>query len=86
MTELNNPALRYMDSMVRLMATSKRVWASLVAQMVMQDTQVRSGSGMSPREGNSNPLQYSCLGNPIDRKVWRATVNGVSKSWMQLSD
>ena len=44
------------------------------------------GSGRSPEEGNSNPLQYSCLGNPIDRKVWQATVNGVSKSWIQLSD
>ena len=38
-----------------------------------------SGSGRSPGEGNSNPLLYSCLGNPIDRGVLRATVHGVAK-------
>ena len=31
-------------------------------------------------EGNGNPLQYSCLGNPLDRGTWWATVHGVSKS------
>ena len=36
-----------------------------------------SGCGKSPREGNGNPLQYSCLGNPMDRGAWRATVRGV---------
>ena len=30
-------------------------------------------------EGNGNPLQYSCLGNPIDREAWQATVHGVAK-------
>jgi len=35
--------------------------------------------GRSPGEGNGNPLQYSCLGNPMDRKAWRATVYGVPK-------
>ena len=43
------------------------------------------GSGRSPGRGNGNPLQYSCLENPMDRGAWRATVYGVSKSWMQLS-
>ena len=38
------------------------------------------GSGRSPGEGNGNPLQYSCLGNSMDRGVWQATVHGVSKS------
>ena len=37
------------------------------------------GSGRSPGEGNSNLLQYSCLGNPMDRGVWGATVYGVAK-------
>ena len=37
------------------------------------------GSGGSPREGNGNPLQYSCLGNPMDRGDWQATVHGVTK-------
>ena len=39
------------------------------------------GLGRSPGEGNGNPLQYSGLGNPMDREVWRATVHGVTKSW-----
>ena len=38
------------------------------------------GSGISPGEGNGNPLQYSCLRNPRDRGAWRATVHGVTKS------
>ena len=37
------------------------------------------GSGKSPREGNANPLQYSCLGNPMDRGSWWATVHGFAK-------
>ena len=36
------------------------------------------GSGRSPGEGNGNPLQYSCLENPMDRGAWRATVHGVA--------
>ena len=38
-----------------------------------------SGSGRSPGEGNSNPLQYSFLGNPMDRRAWWASVHGVAK-------
>ena len=37
------------------------------------------GSGITPREGNGNPLQYSYLGNPMDRGAWWATVNGGTK-------
>ena len=37
------------------------------------------GLERSPREGNGNPLQYSCLENPIDRGVWQATVHGVTR-------
>ena len=44
------------------------------------------GLGRSPGEGNSNPLQYSCLENPMDRGAWRATIHGVAKGWTQLSD
>ena len=36
--------------------------------------------GRSPGEGNSNPLKYSCLGNPMDRETWRAAGHGVAKS------
>ena len=39
------------------------------------------GLGRSPGEGNGNPLQYSCLENPMDRGTWWATVHGVAKSW-----
>ena len=44
------------------------------------------GLGRSPGERNGNPLQYSCLGNPMDREAWRATVHKSQKSWTQLSD
>ena len=37
------------------------------------------GSGKIPGEGNGNPLQYSCLGNPMDKRVWKAIVHGVSR-------
>ena len=44
------------------------------------------GSGRSSGEGNGNPLQYSCLENPMDGGAWQATVHGVAKSWTQLSN
>ena len=37
------------------------------------------GLGKSPGGGNGNPLQFSCLGNPMNRGAWQATVHGVSK-------
>ena len=40
--------------------------------------------GRSPGEGYSNPLQYSCLENPMDRGPWWATLHWVSKSWTRL--
>ena len=43
------------------------------------------GSGWSPGGGNDNPLQYSCLGNPMDKGAWWATVHGVAESWTWLS-
>ena len=42
-------------------------------------------SGRSPGGGNGDPLQYSCLGNPMDREAWWATVHGVTKSQIRLS-
>ena len=59
---------------------------SLVAQMVKVsaynagDPGSIPGLGISPGKGNGNPLQYSCLENPMDRGAWRATVPGVAKS------
>ena len=42
--------------------------------------------GRSPGGGNGNPLQYSCLENPMDRRAWQAVIHGVVKSWTQLSE
>ena len=61
--------------------------ASLVVWMVknlpaMQETRVQSlDQEDPPGEGNGNPLQYSCLENPMDRGAWQAIVHGVAKHW-----
>ena len=51
-----------------------------------EETQIRSESGRSPGEENVNPLQYSCLENPMGRGAWQATVHGITKNWMPLSN
>ena len=67
-------------------------WASPVAELVkdpfaMWETWVQSlGREDSPGEGNGNPLQCSCLENPMDGGAWWATVHGVAKSRTRLSD
>ena len=58
-------------------------WASPMAQWVknppaMQETQ-ETGSGRCPGGGNDDPLQYSCLGNPMDRGAWRATESDMTE-------
>ena len=70
-------------------------WASLVA-LVVKNPPANAGDirylgsipglGRHPGGGNSNPLQYSCLENPMDRGAWWATVHGVAKSQTRLSD
>ena len=69
------------------------VWASQVVLVVKnlpanagdaRDASSILGSGRSPGEGLGNPLQYSCLENPMDRRAWRATVYRVTKSQTQL--
>ena len=73
------------------------ILASPVAQMVKKKKKKKSacnagdpcsvpGSGRSPGEGHGNPLQFSCLENPMDRGAWRAAVHRVTKSQTQLSD
>ena len=53
----------------------------------VQETWVQiPGSGSSPKEGNGNPLEYSCLENSKDKGVWQATVHGVTKSQIPLSN
>ena len=61
---------------------------SLVAQTVIASVYSVGdpGLGRSPGEGNGNPLQYSCLENPMDGGAWEATVLGVAKSQTGLSN
>ena len=67
----------------------EREWASLIPQMVknlpaMQETQVQTLGGEDPLEKGkaTNPLEYSCLENSMDRGAWQATVHGVTESDM----
>ena len=46
-----------------------------------RDVGLIPGLGRSPGEGNGNPLQYSCLGKPMDRGAWQAAVLGVAEMW-----
>ena len=50
------------------------------------DASLIPGSGRSSLEWNGNPLQYSCLENPMDRGAWQATVHGLTKSQTWLND
>ena len=50
----------------------------------MKDVGLTPGSGRSPEGGHSNPLQYPCLENPMDRGPWWATVYMVTQSWTRL--
>ena len=68
-------------------------WASQVALVIknppanagnMRDVGSIPGLGRSSGGGHSNPLQYSCLENPMDREAWKAVVHRVTKSWTQL--
>ena len=43
-----------------------------------------SGLGSSPTGGHGNPLQYTCLENPMDRGAWQATAHRIAKSWTLL--
>ena len=52
----------------------------------VRDQGLIPGSGRSPGVGNGNPLQYSCLGNLMDKEAWQATVHGATKSGTRLSD
>ena len=50
----------------------------------IRETASVPGLGRSPGEGHGDPLQYSCLENPMDRGAWWATVHRVTKSWIRL--
>ena len=57
---------------------------NLTAMQELQEMLVWSGLGRSLGGGHGNPLQYSCLENPVDRGAWQATVHRVTKTWTQL--
>ena len=52
----------------------------------VEHTGLIPGWGRSPGVGNGNPFQHSCLGIPMDRRVWQAIVHGVTMSQTRLSD
>ena len=84
---LTSPALagRYFSARATWEA-QQVVWRILLLIQKMQEKWVWSqGQKDFPEAGNGNPLQYSCLENPIDRVAWWATVHGVAKSYTQLS-
>ena len=75
---------------------AKDIWLSWEVSLVVKIPPATAGDirdlgsipgfGRSPGGGHGNPLQYSCLENPMDRGAWQATVHGVPKSWTCLSD
>ena len=66
--------LRAKNSMTREETEKQGLYSGLCI------TSMIPGLGRSPEGGNGNPLQYSCLGNPMDRRAWWATVHGVAKN------
>ena len=69
----------YMGSQVALVVKSLSANAADV-----RDAGSIPGSGRSPGGRHSNPLQYSCLENPMDRGAWQATAHGITQSWTRL--
>ena len=51
-----------------------------------EDLGLIPGSEKAPGEGTGNPLQYSCLGNPMERRAWPATIHGITNSRIGLSN
>ena len=70
--------------------SSLSLWIDGVRIELNSDTWFRSLGRFDPWvgkiawRGHGNPLSYSCLGNPMDRRTWEAVVHGVTKRWAQL--
>ena len=83
------PPVKKVDEVCLIKIRLCQLWAFQVV-LVVKNLPVNAGdvrdsgsipdSGRSPEGGNSNPLQYSCLENPMGRGTWRATVHGITKS------
>ena len=87
---LPNPPLMEEDVFYILLTVSRGFPGSSVVnslpavQEPQKDAGSISGLGRSPGGRHGNPLQYSCLENPMDRGAWQATVHRVAKSWIRL--
>ena len=88
------PTSQFQNMFCFFIATYKvTMWASQVMLLVknqpanaedMRDKGSIPGLGRSPGGGHDNPLQYSCLENPMDRGAWWASIHGVTKIWTRL--
>ena len=58
---------------------------SFQVALVVKNLPANEENSRSPGVENANPLQYSCLENSMDRRAWRATDHGITKSWMRQS-
>ena len=88
---LDKSLLTKSNSQLKLLTSVLKNRASQVTQCKefpcnAEHTGLMPRSGRSPGEGNGNPLQYSCLENPMDRGVWWVKVHGVAKNQTRLSD
>ena len=84
MSHFNNHSITLLNALCtqhdfRLMQVFPGSTAGKESACSAEDLGLISEFGRSSGEGNGNPLQYSCLGNPMDRGAWRATVHGVAK-------
>ena len=64
--------------------TTREIKCSFSGSVVKKDVCLIPGSGRSPGGRHGNPLQYSCLENPMARRAWQTTVHMVAKSWTSL--
>ena len=76
-----------LSSMGYILASQVAQWSRICLPIQeTQETWLQSLGGKDPLgRGHGNPLQYSCLENPMDRQAWQATVRGVAKSRARLS-
>ena len=72
--------------MIRLVLSFSDASVGIESACDVGDGSLIPRSGRSHGGGNGNPVQYSCLKNPMDRGAWQSTVNGVTKSWIRLSE
>ena len=81
---LNDPTTYYPGTSLMAQGRIHQLVKNTPTMQEIQDLGLIPGSGRSPGEGNGNPLQYFCLGNPMDRGAWWATAHGIKeadKTW-----